>query len=121
MKQRLVIILLAITAIVGCGTPILTAYKTEGVLITSVDKAMLAWSDYVKGTNHVTQAQIDTVKRAYMSYYTAQMGAKSAVEIFYATPSMENSNAVVQATMAIGQNATGVLTAITANSQGRVH
>lgn len=52
-----------------------TVYKSEGTLITTVDSAMQAWSDYVK-RGLATQSQVDVVKAAYIKYYNAQQIAK---------------------------------------------
>ena len=68
----------------GCKTPADTAYKTEGVIIASVDTGMRIWSDQVN-TGHATQKQVDAVKSAYQAYYDAQMLAKAALEKYIAS------------------------------------
>lgn len=64
----------------GCKTtPAVAAYKAEGVVITTVDAAMQAWAEYIK-SGHGTQAQLDTVKADYETYYNAQLIVKVTIQ-----------------------------------------
>jgi len=98
----------------GCGsTPLTTSYKIEGTMITTVDKAMQAWSDYVnQPSNKVTQAQVDAVKQAYETYYNTQLSAKGAIDAYIALQSPANSNNVIVATASIGSSAAAVVSII---------
>lgn len=68
----------------GCKTdPAVIITKSEGVLISSVDLGMNAWSLYVNAhlnDGKVTQKQLDTVKSAYTIYYDSQLICKAALE-----------------------------------------
>ena len=86
----------------GCASnkPLDVVYKTEGIIITSVDGAMKAWRDYVKA-GMATQSQVDQVKVAYNKYYAAQQVARTAVVIYVASSSTNsafaNTAAITQA------------------------
>jgi hypothetical protein len=72
--------LLSISDLTGCKTsPQTSAYKAEGVIITTVDTGMRAWASYVRA-GKATQAQVDTVKAMYKRYYDAQQVAKFALK-----------------------------------------
>src|SRR5712671_6391455 len=100
MKKILLILMLvtgyAAIGLVGCGTPASTAYRAEGIVITTVDGAMQAWAEWVKG-GHATQAQVDAVKAAYNKYYDAQQAALQAVDAYIASKTPETSLAVTNA------------------------
>lgn len=61
----------------GCGTPVQTAYKTEGTIVVTVDGAMSAWQDYVVA-GHATRAQDEAVRSAYGKYQAAMTLALNA-------------------------------------------
>ena len=81
-------------------TPATTIYKVEGGIINSVDTGMYVWKDYVTSHTNVTQAQIDSVHKAYDVYYTAQGVAKAALEEYMIT-SNTNSQDIVTANRAV--------------------
>lgn len=56
-----------------------TATKTQQVIIPTVNAAMEQWAIRVKA-GKATQSQVDAVKLAYTSYYTAQLAFKAALE-----------------------------------------
>lgn len=77
---------LALMFVTGCGsTKALAAYKTEGVIITSVNAGIGIWGDRVRAGN-ATQKQVDAVREAYVDYFTAQVVAKAAMEKYVASP-----------------------------------
>lgn len=79
-------------------TPTDVAYKTEGVIITTVDSTMKAWADYVK-SGQATQKEVDTVKALYNDYRNAQILAGLAVDAYFAAgKSADKEAAVIDAT-----------------------
>lgn len=94
--KPILIALLAITLLIngGCGsTPIQNAIKVEAPLITSVNAAMTLWSAYVK-SGKATQAQINTIKQAYNTYYNAQLIVKAALEKLIITPTSTTAEVI---------------------------
>lgn len=86
MKKTLSLIAILLSAFVFCGATCRpsvapTAIKTEGVLVTSVDTGMKLWAIYVN-SGKATQAQVDEVKKAYNTYYNAQIIAESALTAY---------------------------------------
>lgn len=80
MLKLLAIVSLSLALFTGCNTPPTTvAYRVEGVVITTVDKGMNAWRDYVVA-GFATKAQVLQVKDAYDKYYNAQLLARAAFE-----------------------------------------
>ena len=77
--------LLLLLGATGCKTPPATvAYRAEGITISTVDKGMSAWADFVNNGG-ATSAQVTLVKNAYNQYYQAQLIAKAAFEKFLAS------------------------------------
>lgn len=97
MKRILLCILVGFAPLAfvqGCKTPsATTVLKTEGVIITTVDTGMQIWSDQVR-VGKATQTQVDNVKMAYNAYYTAQLGAKAAIEKIIVTGSTNTVDVV---------------------------
>jgi hypothetical protein len=81
-------------SVVGCKntSPQGVIYTTEGTAITAVDTGMKAWHDWVVA-GKATQAQVDTVKTAYQSYYAAQQVAKAALEKYIVATSTNSITA----------------------------
>jgi len=92
MRKLLVLSALAISTccftgcITGCKTsPAVIITKSEGVIVNSVDVGMNTWALYVKAhisDGAVSQVQLDTVKSAYNTYYSSQLIAKAALEMY---------------------------------------
>jgi hypothetical protein len=85
-KKRLPLVLIALLAIAAidvplailntsCSSPGLAAHKTGVVTMPTVNVAMGQWKDFVTA-GKATQAQVDSVKTAYKSYYDAEVIAK---------------------------------------------
>lgn len=103
--------IVGVATLTGCNsTPATAAYKTEGVIITSVDTGMRIWADQVN-TGHATQKQVDTVKQAYNAYYDAQMLAKAALEKYIASTT-KDANDVATANAAVGQAEAALLSVL---------
>ena len=88
-------------------SPMVTAYKAEGVVITSVDTGMGIWANYVKA-GLATQTQIDSIRNAYTSYYNSQMIAKVAFEQVLSSNST-NSVDIAAATASVSTAQTALL------------
>ncbi len=107
-KTKVLLYLLALCAAVtivapisGCkSSPDVITYKTEGVVINTVNSSMKAWSDYVNA-GHATQAQVDKVKSAYIQYYNGQQLAKAALEKYVASKSPDDLASVNSANAAV--------------------
>jgi hypothetical protein len=61
----------------GCANTGTAAHKVEVAAVPGVNVAMDQWASFVKSAK-ATQAQVDSVKSAYQSYYSAQLIAKAA-------------------------------------------
>lgn len=104
----------------GCGsTPVDTVGKVEGITVPSVNAAMSGWRDWVVA-GHATQAQVDAVKKAYITYYNAQLVASNAVDSYFAAKALPDTNAmasaqalVLSSTANVGQSQTNLLNLIT--------
>jgi len=88
----------------GCQNPGLVMYRTEAVIIPSVNSVMLGWHDYVVA-GHATQTQVDAVKKAYNTYRDAQLIAKAALEKYIADPTKEGEVAAANAAVSAAKNA----------------
>ncbi len=95
-------ILLGLSAmlIAGCktSTPTQAIIKSEGVLITTVDIGMKTWSIYINkhvSDGKVTQAQINTVHKAYDDYYAAQIVTEGALSALITSGSTNATDIVV--------------------------
>lgn len=63
----------------GCGsTPQATATHVAGAQVLTVDAAMQAWAEWVNA-GYATQAQVDAVRDAYMTYYIAAQAEKKTL------------------------------------------
>jgi hypothetical protein len=99
----------AALSFIGCkSTPQTVAVKTEGVIIKSVDTAMMAWKDYTD-THVVSQSSIDKVHSAYDKYYRAQIVAKAALEAWIASKTPDNEKEWETANRAIGEASANVI------------
>lgn len=100
LKRLLYCIPLAL--LLGCANPGVTAYKTEGVVITSVDGAMNGWRDYANNpAADVKQAEIERVHSTYNQYVQAQLIAKAALEKWLASKSPDDAQALQTANAAV--------------------
>jgi hypothetical protein len=85
MKKLIVSSLLIASTFIFCGAScnktsvVQPIVQSEGVIVTSVDTGMKLWSLYVNSGN-ATQAQVDQVKAAYVTYFNAQNAAKALLE-----------------------------------------
>lgn len=61
----------------GCSSPGNAAHKVQVVTMPTVNVAIAQWKDHVLAKK-ATQAQVDSVKAAYIAYYNAEIIAKSA-------------------------------------------
>lgn len=115
MKCIRIMILLAYLALVqGCTstTPGNVAYKTEGVIIPTVDASMKAWSDYVRG-GMATQQQVDLVKAAYGKYYAAQQVAHAGVALAVSSATTNSASVNLAAmTAAVDDAKNGLVTLV---------
>lgn len=93
IKTSFLVLLTALSLFVFTGascpkSPANVAYKTEGVIIASVDTGMQIWADQVRA-GHATQSQVDAVKAGYQTYYNAQQAAKAALSKYLASQSKD--------------------------------
>jgi len=79
MKQ-LVSLLALVVFLVGCNTvsPEAAAYKSIGVIATTVDASMLGWGDYVKAGLAKPNEEAK-VKEVYQKYQASMLVAKVGV------------------------------------------
>ncbi len=83
MNKLILLILLALPiGFTACKTaPQVVAYKTEGVIITTADSALKAYSDYSQ-THTPSRVEYDAVMNGWRKYYDAQQIAKFALETY---------------------------------------
>jgi hypothetical protein len=84
----------------GCKTPEVTAYRTLGTTAAAVDRAMLAWGDYVRAGLATADDEVKA-RRLYSSYQSAMAVAKQAVMSLKSTQSDPNSPAWIRALDAV--------------------
>lgn len=85
MRNLLLALLLAVTPLTfqGCKTPQVSAYKTEGIVITTADSALKAYSTYSQ-THTPSKAEYEAIESAWNKYYDAQQVAKFALKVYIA-------------------------------------
>ncbi len=83
MNKLFLLILLALPiGFMACKTtPQVVAFKTEGVIITTVDSALKAYADYSQ-THPVSKDEYAKVQDYYQRYKDAQDIAKLAIEVY---------------------------------------
>lgn len=97
--------------VTGCKTSqTQTAITSESVIVSTVNTAMTAWAQYVN-SGKATQVQVDTVKQAYIAYYTAQLSAEAALTAIVSTGSTNNVD-IATANVSISNAETALLTLI---------
>ena len=110
MKKYLA--LAALIVVAGCATPEVTAYKSESVVITSVDTGMNIWRDYVNA-GHATREQIVLVHKAYDTYYNAQFIAKAALELYISHKTDTSAETVAKANQAVADAQVALINLVT--------
>ncbi len=98
----------AIALLIGCGSPQVTAYKAEGVVITTVDSALKAYADYSQA-HPVSQNDMAKLTDAHMKYYEAQQAAKFALEVYTASKTEGNAAALQTASDNAAEAAAAVI------------
>ncbi len=106
MKKLLFILFAAV--LIGCGTPQVTAYKAEGVVITTVDSALKAYADYSQ-SHPVAKADYAKISDAYQKYIDAQQIAKFALEDYTAAKTDGNAAALSLATSKASEASAAVI------------
>lgn len=92
----------------GCSTnQTSVAIKSEGVVVTTVDVGMQAWSIFVKNGG-ATQAQMDAVRSAYNAYYNSQLISKAAL-VQMVTSGSTNISDVQQANVVSNEAQTALI------------
>lgn len=77
------LILLGTAILLNCScksSPEVSAYKSTGVVVVTVDSAMKAWGDYVRAGLASVDSQLK-VKATYDKYYLTVQAAKAVITV----------------------------------------